>query len=88
MTTMITPRVRVQIKSDNFAYGVKTAKRCGGTFDASSKTWLIPGHVNELNAPGVYSWRIVSAAKASPATTSPATTYVGAASMDAEDSIF
>jgi len=76
-------RVRVQITNTNFSYGVKTAKRVGGTFDPNSKTWLIPATANELNSPGSYSWRIVGAPKAD-----PATTWMGQASMDAADSIF
>jgi hypothetical protein len=74
--------VRIAITNSNFAYGVKTARRVGGRFDASSKTWLIPADANELNAPASYSWRIVAPK------VNPATTYIGQESMDAEDSVF
>lgn len=50
---------------------------------AASKTWAIPSDTRELNAPGLYSWAVVSSSRPS-----PADTWMGQASMDHEDSIF
>lgn len=75
--------VKVKILSKDFSYGLKTAKRLGGKFNASDKTWSIPVSAAELNDPGKYSLQIVNARRVD-----PATNYVGQASLDAENSIF
>lgn len=72
----------VQITNKNFNLGLKTVKRLGGKYDPNTKTWQVRSNADELNAPGLYSLRIVAP------TTSPANTWQGQASMDHPDSIF
>ena len=67
-----------------FKNGVASAKSLGGTFDGATKLWTVDDkHYDNIKAAG-YSLIIVGR----PAKVNPATTYVGQASMDAEDSIF
>jgi hypothetical protein len=74
--------VRVRITGKNFGYGLKTVKRLGGVYEPATKTWRVRAGAGELNAPAVYSLQIVTPGA------DPATTWMGAASMDAEGSIF
>lgn len=60
-TTTPAGRTRVAISASGreFAKAINWAKKVGGTYDAATKTWLIPSSSNFLNAPGLYGWRIV-----------------------------
>ena len=74
--------VEIRIHPNNFAKGVAFAKRYGGKYNGSTKTWSIPASRHELNAPSAYGWILVKPA------TDPAATYAGQASLDAADSTF
>jgi len=67
-----------------FKAGVYSAKKLGGTFSGETKLWTVDDvHYDNIVAAG-YSLIVVSG----PAKINLATTYVGQASMDTEDSIF
>jgi hypothetical protein len=75
-----------------FAKAVANAKTLGGVYDAATKTWAIKRSRIAANWPGKDAEEIVKrnylvivdqAAKAD-----PATNWMGARSMDTEDSIF
>lgn len=52
-------RVAINASGREFSKAINWAKKVGGTYDAGTKTWLIPSGSNFLNAPGMYGWRIV-----------------------------
>lgn len=67
----------------SFKNGLSSVKYLGGTFNPATKLWTVDDkHYHNIKTAG-YSLIIVSAPRPN-----PATTYVGQASMDAEDSIF
>lgn len=77
----------ISILKSDFAGGVKMAKRYGGKYNPTTKTWDIPncnitGDLDARRA-NLLGWKIVSTA-----VTTPATTWMGNSSMDAEDSIY
>lgn len=55
MTTAAT----VEVKVTDFSRGPKSARKMGGRYNPSTKTWTVPADARELGAIGAYGLSIV-----------------------------